>query len=187
MNELTDRQAKFLDDYAFDQRTMDALLEDHGVSPRELREWRRCAAFRETLQAVEEFHDFRRECDIRKGAWEHVRRSRQGVGGENRALGVRQAAAGRDLVNWARKVDPHLAMKPRTKPSAAPANPIHPRFAHEAPVLLARMEALHQRAEAARRQQAQSPAANGSAPAPAANGSAPAPVEKGPAQSPPSS
>src|SRR5206468_7864926 len=158
---LSGRQVKFLDDYAWDERTMESLLKDYQITPAELAQWREQEAFEKGLEEVDKMHAFVRNCDQRKGAAEYVRRARLGGAGELRMLGKAQAAALRNLARWAREDDRKLFGAVRRVNGVHPfpgramhvvvVNPIHPRFAHEAPELLERLEALQRRAEAARK------------------------------------
>jgi hypothetical protein len=149
MDELTERQTRFLEDYAFDERTMDALLQDHEVRPRELREWRENPAFVREIETIEDFHTFARECNVRKGAMDYVRRTRHGYNGENRQLSARLARDGWKMFDKARELDKHLLRK-RGPKKIIFVNPVHPAYADSAMGLLERLEALQRRAEKAR-------------------------------------
>ena len=157
---LSAEQVKFLEEYAFSDKTMEALLRAYRVTPRKLAEWRANPVFARELECVDEKHHFTRECDTRKGGAEHARRTRLGAGGERRMLGWRQMKAGKEQFEQARKGDAKFrlacanSLAARKQGKVIVVNPIHPRFAHEALALIERLEALQRRAEKVRKGEA---------------------------------
>jgi hypothetical protein len=166
MEGLSETQKKFLDDYAFDERSMNALLEDYEVTPAILCQWMQNEAFVKAKEEVDEFLSFARECNCRKAAMDYARRTRHGINGENRQLGVRQAREGRSMFDRARKLEPNLVRR-RGPHKIIFVNPVHPAFANTALGLLERLESL-QREAALERQKVKA------LPAPPASGDPPA-------------
>jgi hypothetical protein len=134
MSELSSEQVKFLHAYAHDQRTMDALLKHHGITPRMLRQWRQEPAFAAELKAVHQFHRFARNCNVLKAAVEHTRKKRS-----SKASPTPERGRTARLFAAAMKMDAAPGRRQGVQKLAA--NPVHPTFAEQAPHLLEQLEA----------------------------------------------
>ncbi len=155
METLTDRQQEFLNEMGWGDRATGALVRDMKITPSELAQWREQNDFNRAVDEANACLAFIRTTDTRRGACEHVRRTRLAVFGDSKVLSAKCRQAGKSLCERADALDKGLLDKARHNAATMTGrliNPIHPAFAARAEEILARMEALQRGAREVREQ-----------------------------------